>query len=117
MKYLLTPRGIAEKTRLTYEYMSYSLSLYRGARESVQKSLGTLIRDGHRRIAFYGIGEAAEVAYLCLKEIGVEPSAVFGENAGGDFLGWPFGLPRTWSRTISIESWSLLSAAARRPAL
>ena len=87
VKYLLTPRGIAEKTRLTYEYMAYSLSLYRGARESVQKSLGILIRDGHRRIAFYGIGEAAEVAYLCLKGIGVEPSAVFGENSGGDFLG------------------------------
>ena len=87
VKYLLTPRGIAEKTRLTYEYMSFSLSLYRRARDSVQKSLGPLVRDGHRRIAFYGIGEAAEVAYLCLKEIGVEPKAVFDEEAAGPFLG------------------------------
>ena len=46
VKYLLTPRGIAEKTRLTYEYMSFSLSLYRRARDSVQKSLGPLVREG-----------------------------------------------------------------------
>lgn len=87
VKYLLTPRGFAEKTRLTYEYMSFSLKLYRRARQSLQKSLGSLVRDGHQRIAFYGTGEAAEVAYLCLKEIGLDPCAVFDGAAGDQFLG------------------------------
>src|SRR5438046_4972049 len=32
LRYLLTPPGVAEKSRLTYEHMAYSLSLYRRAR-------------------------------------------------------------------------------------
>ncbi len=89
VKYLLTPRGITEKSRLAYEYMSYSLKQYRRARELVQESLGALGGDGLQRIAFYGVGEAAEVAFICLKEIGLEPSAVFDDNLSGPFLGLP----------------------------
>ena len=29
IRYLLTPRGIKEKSRLTYEYLQYSLTYYR----------------------------------------------------------------------------------------
>ncbi|MGQ0695330.1 MAG: winged helix-turn-helix transcriptional regulator, partial [Nitrospiraceae bacterium] len=29
IRYLLTPQGLAEKSRLTYQYMQYSLSHYR----------------------------------------------------------------------------------------
>src|SRR4029079_1730593 len=36
LRYLLTPTGIAEKTRLTYEFMEYSLHLYRNARSNVR---------------------------------------------------------------------------------
>src|ERR1700680_514131 len=31
--YLITPQGVAEKSRLTYEFMDYSLHLYREVRE------------------------------------------------------------------------------------
>ncbi|MFQ5914234.1 MAG: winged helix-turn-helix transcriptional regulator [Nitrospinota bacterium] len=95
VKYLLTPRGIAEKTRLTYEYMSYSLRQYLRARQMLQKSLGSMVNAGHRRIAFYGTDEAAEVAFICLKEIGLEPSAVFDDEDGGHFLGMPVRPLRT----------------------
>jgi len=89
VKYLLTPRGIAEKTRLTYEYMTYSLRQYLRARQLLQNSLRPLVQQPHRRIAFYGTGEAAEVAFICLKEIGLEPSAVFDDAHDGQFLGIP----------------------------
>src|SRR3970040_1266097 len=39
LRYLLTPKGIAEKTRLTYEYFGPSQSLYRLARESPRGDL------------------------------------------------------------------------------
>jgi len=38
IKYLLTPRGMAEKSRLTYLYMQYSLSYYRKMRERLNMS-------------------------------------------------------------------------------
>lgn len=89
LRYLLTPRGMAEKTRLTYEHMAYSLNLYRRARRTLRQSLGGLADGGAKRIALCGIGEAAEVAYLTLKELGLEPVGVFAATADGPFLGYP----------------------------
>ena len=89
LRYLLTPRGMAEKTRLTYEHMTYSLNLYRRARRTLRESLGRLAESGAKRIALYGTGEAAELAYLTLKELGLEPLAVFADQGDGPFLGLP----------------------------
>jgi DNA-binding MarR family transcriptional regulator len=89
IRYLLTPKGIAEKSRLTYTYMCASLARYREAREALCETLRPLAEDGHKRIAFYGTGEAAEVAYVCLKESGLELSLVFDTTEGERFLGFP----------------------------
>ncbi len=86
--YLITPQGIAEKTRLTYEFMDYSLHLYRDVRHHLSEVLKPC-QDGNQRIAVYGTGEAAELAYLSLKEQGLEPVAIFANEEGGTFLGMP----------------------------
>ena len=86
--YLLTPHGIAEKLRLTYEFMDYSLHLY----GEVRQHLRAVIREcaaAHRRVAIFGRGEAAELSYLALKEFGLEPLAIFDVDGGNDFLGMP----------------------------
>jgi DNA-binding MarR family transcriptional regulator len=88
LRYLVTPTGIAEKSRLTYEHMAYSLSLYRRARQTLRESLYLLPEVGMKRIALCGTGEAAELAYLALKEFGLEPVGVFAKEAGGGFLGF-----------------------------
>ena len=89
LRYVLTPQGVAEKTRLTYEYMGHSLQLYRRTRENLRASLAHLPEQGVKRIALFGTGEAAELAYLTLKELGLEPVAVFARQADGQFLGLP----------------------------
>ncbi len=78
--YLVTPAGIAEKTRLTYEFMEYSLRLYADARSRVRTVLEPLARRHRIRVAIYGTGEAAELTCVCLKELGVVPVAVFGDD-------------------------------------
>jgi DNA-binding MarR family transcriptional regulator len=86
--YLLTPHGIAEKLRLTYEFMDYSLHLY----GEVRQHLRAVIREcaaADRRVAIFGRGEAAELSYLTLKEFGLEPLAIFDLEGGNDFLGMP----------------------------
>jgi hypothetical protein len=84
--YLITPTGVAEKTRLTYEFMQYSLHLYRDARLRVRAVLEPLSRGHSTRVAIFGTGEAAEIAYLCLKEFGVEPVAIFGYGGEPPFF-------------------------------
>src|SRR5713226_8161424 len=37
--YLITPQGFAEKSRLTYEFMDYSLHLYREVRQHLTEVL------------------------------------------------------------------------------
>ncbi len=87
--YLITPQGIAEKTRLTYEFMDYSLHLYREVRQHLTHVLRPCRDEGVSRIAVYGTGEAAELAYLSLREQGLEPVAIFTIDGGGMFLGIP----------------------------
>ena len=78
--YLITPQGIAKKTRLTYEYMEYSLQLYAQVRRHLRSVLTSQRCAGMQRVAIYGTGEAAELAYLCLKEVGLEPTARLGSR-------------------------------------
>ena len=85
--YLITPNGIVEKSRLTYEFIDYSLDLYRGVRQNLRAVLEPLVNAGLTNIAIHGTGEAAELAYLSLREQGIEPGAIFDGVAGGRFLG------------------------------
>src|SRR5919106_2307875 len=45
LRYLLTPTGIAEKTRLTYEFMEYSLFLYGQVRQHLRTVLEPAVRQ------------------------------------------------------------------------
>jgi DNA-binding Lrp family transcriptional regulator len=88
ISYLITPRGIAEKARLTYEFMDYSLHLYKEVRQHLRDVLQECA-EAERKVAIFGRGEAAELAYLSLKESGLEPVAVFDAEGGDSFLGIP----------------------------
>jgi len=87
LRYLLTPTGIAEKTRLTYEFMEYSLFLYGQVRLHLRTVLEPAVREHRRRVAIYGTGEAAELAYLSVTELGLELVAVFDGVDAARFLG------------------------------
>jgi DNA-binding MarR family transcriptional regulator len=89
LRYVLTPRGLSEKSRLTYEYMLHTLTLYRRARLTLHDALGRLAHDGMKRVAFYGTGDAAELAYLSVRELRLEAVGVFTRDGGGEFLGFP----------------------------
>jgi DNA-binding MarR family transcriptional regulator len=89
LRYLLTAKGLSEKTRLTYEYMHRSLDLYRLTRVTLREALMHLPRTGVRRVVLYGRGEAAELAYLTLRELGLDPVGIFASEPGGTFLGMP----------------------------
>jgi DNA-binding MarR family transcriptional regulator len=88
ISYLITPRGIAEKARLTYEFMDYSLHLYGEVRQHLRAALRDCAAAG-KRVAICGSGEAAELAYLSLKEYGLDPVGVFDLEGNREFLGMP----------------------------
>ncbi len=88
--YLLTPQGLAEKSRLAYQHLSYFTSLYTVARQDYLDLFRRLEESGVREVIFCGVDEVAEVAYLSLKETGIELVAVMDDGRQGDLF---FGLP------------------------
>ena len=64
VKYLLTPKGVSEKTRLTYEFIKLSYQFYNGARQKLRELYDKLEDEGCYRIVFYGAGDMAEIAYI-----------------------------------------------------
>ena len=87
LMYSLTPKGVARKARLTYEFMKYSLDFYHDARRHLRRNLNGVAQG--KRIAIYGTGDAAELVFLLLREMGLELVAVFGPEQDGQFLGLP----------------------------
>ena len=88
IKYLLTPQGIAEKTRLTYQYMEYSLTYYRQMRERLNVILTARAKAGAKRIVICGTGELAEMAYISLREMDLTLVG-FVDGEEGTFLSYP----------------------------
>ena len=88
VKYMLTPKGVAEKTRLTYEYIQYSLNFYRRSRQKIRQILQTLESSGIHKVAMVGVSDLAEIAYLSLQETSLLFSGIIDDsNAGKIFFG------------------------------
>ena len=85
--YSLTPKGMARKARLTYEFMKYSLDFYRDARQHLRRSLVETVAE-QKRVAIFGTGDAAELVFLLIRDMGLELVAVFADGEGR-FLGLP----------------------------
>ncbi|GFE60320.1 winged helix-turn-helix transcriptional regulator [Geobacter sp. AOG2] len=88
--YLLTPQGLAEKSRLAYQHLSYFTSLYTVARQDYLDLFRRLEASGVREVAFCGVDEVAEVAYLSLRETGLKLVAVMDDGRAGEVF---FGVP------------------------
>ena len=110
--YSLTPKGVARKGRLTYEFMKYSLDFYRDARQHLRRSLVQAVAE-KKRIAIYGTGDAAELVYLLVRDMGLELVAVFSPEPAHHFLGVPV-LPIAEHGTVTYDV--LVVAVLERPA-
>ncbi len=91
IRYLITPAGLMEKARLTYEYIEYSLYFYRQIREFLMRMLAAIPPSSGKRILLCGIGEVAEIAFLLLQQNGFDIVAVVEPQAqsGTVFLNQP----------------------------
>jgi DNA-binding MarR family transcriptional regulator len=71
VKYILTPAGAMEKTRLTYEYIASSYHYFKAANKRLADLYAQLQNEGLTRVVFYGAGELADIALLSMAGSGV----------------------------------------------
>ena len=86
--YILTPMGMAEKSKLTYAYIHHSYQFYKGARDKLRLLFQELEQAGVRRVVFYGIDQFAEIAYISLQETSILMVATVDDlKQGRKFMG------------------------------
>ena len=102
-RYELTRKGSREKARLTYEYILLSYSLFKDAQDRLSGFFAELEARRIRRLAFLGVNDFAEIAYLSMRETSLKMVAVVDEEKIGKRF---FGIPIhsiTALRTLSFD--------------
>ena len=98
IRYVLTPQGFTEKSRLTHLYMQYSLSYYRDMRTRLTEMMSTFDGSHGQRVVIYGTSELAELAYLSLREMNIDCVGFIDGGARESFLSCPVSSPERVSR-------------------
>ena len=70
--YYLTPKGFAEKSRLTMNYLTYSMGFFRLAKRDCGELFGEARRRQFARLALVGKSDLAEICIICGLESGIE---------------------------------------------
>jgi Mn-dependent DtxR family transcriptional regulator len=68
MRYWMTAKGMREKSRLVYDFVTSNYRLFREAHRGASNALHVMAEQGARRIAFHGGGPLAEIAAMSLRE-------------------------------------------------
>lgn len=84
LKYLITPTGIKEKSRLTFEFLQYSYQYVMEIRRKVKHELLSLQKNGCKSVILIGSGEVAELSYIAIRELGLDLVAIVDEHFAGE---------------------------------
>ena len=80
--YYLTPKGFAEKSRLTSRFLSQGFLFFRESRQQYSALFEQCARRGWTRVALWGLGDLTEIAVLCASEHPVELAGVISPHGG-----------------------------------
>ena len=108
--YYLTPKGFAEKSRLTGQYLSSSFKFYRRAGDSCADAFVLCKGNGWRRITLCGASDLAEIASLRALEHGIEIACVYdASRESGRFL--DYRLVNNIQECDASDGWMLTDLA------
>ena len=79
--YYLTPVGLAEKSRLTVEYLSVSFEFFRLAKAECSAVFMAAAERGFSRVALAGISDLAEIAMICALEKNLKVTAIVDDTS------------------------------------
>jgi predicted transcriptional regulator len=72
LRYIITPEGIALRTRLTVDYIEQQFLLYRKTRQRVKEYIERTRTAGFSKISLRGEGDVADICRLTCLEQGIE---------------------------------------------
>jgi len=72
LRYIITPEGIALRTRLTVDYVEQQFKLYRNMRQRIKEQIEKIRLAGYQSVKIEGEGDVADVCRLTCIEQGLE---------------------------------------------
>ena len=105
LKYFLTPEGLARKSRLTVEYLQYSMNFYKDIKHLLLKKYREMEKSDVRSILFYGAGEVAELAYLYLQLTSLKLAGIIDDEQNGNSF---FGLRIEGVARLKQPDWDMV---------
>lgn len=70
MLYILTPKGIAEKSRRSYDYILNTIKSYQTCLNRIKSVISDEISAGKKRFIIVGAGNIADIVELAITELG-----------------------------------------------
>ena len=84
--YYLTPKGFAEKARLTGRYLADSLTFYRKAGESFSNLFELCKNHKIKRVLLCGVSELTEIALIRAMDANISVSGIYDPESSLDLL-------------------------------
>jgi len=72
LRYIITPEGLAQRARLTVDYVDQQFNLYRRVRARVKEQAERLKSAGYRHARIVGDGDVADICKLTCLEYHIE---------------------------------------------
>ena len=105
VRYFLTPAGLARKSKLTVEYLRYSVNFYKDIKDLLLNKYMELKKDNVRSVLFYGAGEVAELAFLYLQLTDIQLVGIIDDKQDGKFF---FGFQIAGLNCIQQMDWDVI---------
>jgi DNA-binding MarR family transcriptional regulator len=80
--YYLTPKGFAEKAKLTMTFLSYNIHHYSRLKSMIGEKFLEMASQGVKRVIFYGVSDEMEIAYVTLQGTNMELVAIVDDSDG-----------------------------------
>jgi DNA-binding MarR family transcriptional regulator len=80
--YYITPRGFAEKANFALRVFSYNIRHYAEMKKLISKKLLEMQQSGVKRVAFFGVSDEMEIAYVILQGTDMELVAIVDSHDG-----------------------------------
>ncbi len=105
VRYFLTPAGLARKSKLTVEYLQYSVNFYKDIKDLLLNNYMELKKDNVRSVLFYGAGEVAELAFLYLQLTDIQLVGIIDDKHNGKYF---FGFQIAGLDCIQQMDWDVI---------
>lgn len=103
--YFLTPEGLAKRSRLTADYLRYSINFYKDIKHLLLNRYSDMEKRNVRNLLFFGAGEVAELAYLYLQCTNLRLLGIIDEKEAGKIF---FGRQISSLERLRQDDWDMI---------